>query len=84
MKTDIDMNLVHDGHKWIARHPIVNASGQDFSALDANLVHALQSTGQFSAGTSVNVFMGFDIDTIPTWLRQYASHYFNRYVSLDL
>ncbi len=84
MKVDIEMSLVHDGHQWIARHASMTVSGHNFSELDINLVHALRKTGQFPAKARVTVFMGFDFDTIPTWLRQYAYHYFNRYVSLDL
>jgi hypothetical protein len=84
MKADLEMNLVHDGVKWIARNHSIAASGHDFSQLDANLVDVLQNSHQFPTKTQVTVFMGFDFDTIPIRLRQYASHYFNRYVSLEL
>lgn len=84
MKADMDMTLVHDGQQWIAHHPAIIAKGHDLPSLDANLANALRNSNLFSAGMRVTIFMGFDFDTIPTWLRQYASHYFNRYISLDL
>jgi len=84
MKADMEMSVVHDGRQWIARNTSFAAGGQDFPELDANLANVLRQSGQFANGAQVTVFMGFDFDTIPTWLRQYASHYFNRYVSLDL
>ncbi len=28
--------------------------------------------------------MGYDFSVIPTWIRQYAYHYFNRIVTIDL
>jgi hypothetical protein len=84
MKTDMEMSLVHDGEQWIVRNPLMSAKGHDFAELDANLVEALRKSKQFAEQTQITVFMGFDFDTIPTRLRQYASHYFNRQISLQL
>ncbi len=84
MKADMEMSIVHDGRQWIARNASFAAGGRDLPELDANLATVLRQSGQFVTGAQVTVFMGFDFDTIPTWLRQYASHYFNRYISLDL
>lgn len=84
MKADLEMRIIHDGHQWIVQHDSLTACGQTLPALDAHLAEVLRQSGQFSSPMQVTVFMGFDYDTIPTWLRQYASHYFNRYVSLQL
>jgi len=84
MKIDLEMSLVHDGQQWIVRNQSMIAKGYNFAELDANLVETLRKSGQFAAQTQIKVFMGFDFDTIPTRLRQYASHYFNRHISLQL
>ena len=84
MKTDMEMSLIHDGQQWIVRNQSMSAKGRDFAELDANLVAALRKSEQFAEQAQITVFMGFDFDTIPTRLRQYASHYFNRHISLQL
>lgn len=84
MKADVEISLVHDGAQWIGRHRSFVARGETLSDLDDDLRRALRDGGRFPHGSTVTVFMGFDYDTIPTWIRQYASHYFNRYVTLDL
>ncbi|MFQ5937410.1 MAG: DUF5395 family protein, partial [Acidiferrobacterales bacterium] len=60
------------------------ARGQTLPDLDEDLRRVLCDWGKFPKGSTVTVFMGFDYDTIPTWIRQYASHYFNRYVTIHL
>jgi hypothetical protein len=83
MKADMELALVHDGKQWVAHNPTLLAKGETFAELDANLTAILRQSGQFSS-SRVTVFMGFDFSSIPTWLRQYSYHYFNRYVSLEL
>lgn len=84
MKADVDVTLIHDGTHWVARNDTVTAKGRTLEELDQSLARALRDSGEFPEAASVTVFMGFDYDVIPTWIRQYASHYFNRYVSLRL
>ena len=84
MKADLELKLVHDGNEWIVTNDSYHASGDTFEALDTNLITVLRDSGNFQQGSRVNVFMGFDFDTIPTWLRQYHTHYFNRLVSIDV
>ncbi len=83
MKADVELILTHDGERWIARNDWCVAAGRTLGELDANVAHALRDNGAFGA-SRVAVFMGFDFDTIPTWMRQYGSHYFNRRVTLNL
>ncbi len=83
MKADLELVITHDGQGWLARNEAVVASGATLPELDASLAAALGERDEF-AGRRVTVFMGFDFDTMPTWMRQYASHYFNRYVRLDI
>jgi hypothetical protein len=84
MKADVELNLVHDGEQWIARGGELVAVGETLHDIDESVTDALRGSGDFPSGSSVTVFMGFDFDTIPTWLRQYHAHYFNRYITVNL
>lgn len=84
MQADIEMRLVHNGVDWVATNDSLKASGATFEALDENLKRLLLDNSQFSQGQEIRVFMGFDFSTLPTWLRQYHSHYFNRIAILQL
>jgi protein associated with RNAse G/E len=81
MKADVELVITHDGKRWVARNDAITASAETLPELDANVAEALREQGNFG---KVTVFMGFKFSTIPTWIRQYASHYFNRYVLMDL
>ncbi len=84
MRVDVVLKLFHDGDEWIVTNESLNVRGNTFEALDTNLLKALQNSGEFSQGTKLTVFMGYDFDTFPTWLRQYHTHYFNRLLKLEL
>ncbi len=84
MKVDLELVLAHDGTEWIARNGSVVARGRTLSELDRELERILAASGKYRRGTRVLVLMGFDNSTIPTWIRQYAAHYFNRYVSIEV
>ena len=83
MKSDLDMVIVHDGEKWIASSDSITVEGKSIPELDANLAKTLRESGEYQ-GSRLTVFMGFDITTIPSWIHQYAPHYFNRYVHVDV
>jgi len=80
----LDFRLTHDGRLWKAEHQELEAQGATLQALDLSLAKALRERGQRGKGESVQVRMTFDSSTIPQWIRQYASHYFNRIVTLNL
>jgi hypothetical protein len=84
LKADLVTSLIHDGERWVASNDTLTASGRTLPELDDDMRRVLRKCEQFKKGSSVMVFMGFDYSTIPTWIRQYASHYFNRYVTIDL
>lgn len=84
MKADIELSLIHDGEFWIGSNDAMEVKGVTISELDDALEHNLRKSGDYPPGSCVNVFMGFDFDTFPTWLRQYHSHYFNRTLSVNL
>ena len=83
MNSDIDLVITHDGKNWIARNEEIVAEGGSLPELDANVAQALRGSGR-PAGAELRVFMGFDINSIPAWIRQYAPHYFNRLVDVKL
>ncbi|GMT42785.1 MAG: hypothetical protein IEMM0002_1196 [bacterium] len=84
MKPDLETSIVHDGGKWIAQNEKLKACGQTLPELDDDMARAIRECGEFKGKSNVTVFMGFDYTTIPVWLRQYATHYFNRRVTIDL
>lgn len=84
MKADVELRLTHDGHDWIGENPDVHARGETLHELDENVRSILLQSGKYQAGRRLMVFMGFDFETIPTWLRQYHNHYFNRYIEVQL
>jgi len=84
MRADVELKLIHDGHEWIVSNDDFKAAGKTFEALDTSLINALRDSGNFEKGSVVKVFMGYDFDTFPVWLRQYHSHYFNRLVDVKV
>lgn len=84
MRADVELKLVHDGSEWIVSNDSLHVSGDTFEALDTNLIVALRDTGDFEKGSRVTVFMGYDFETFPTWLRQYHTHYFNRLLDVEV
>lgn len=84
MRADVELKLIHNGNEWIVTNDSFKASGKTFEALDTNLIVALRDSGEYEKGSRVSVFMGYDFDTFPTWLRQYHSHYFNRLVDVEV
>ena len=84
MRADVEFKLIHNGKEWIVRNDSLEVSGETFEALDTNLIGALRASGDFVRGSRVSVFMGYDFDTFPTWLRQYHTHYFNRLVDIEV
>jgi len=83
MKSDIDLVITHDGANWVAQNDEIVAEGGTLPELDENVARALRGSGR-PVGVKLRVFMGFDINSIPTWIRQYAPHYFNRMVDVEL
>ncbi|MFO7580255.1 DUF5395 domain-containing protein [Nitrosomonas halophila] len=84
MKFDLEVRLAHDGDKWIAYHPDFEACGQSLAELDQDLTRCLLDRQLFPENSHVTIFMAFDHNCIPTWIRQYAYHYFNRHIRLNL
>jgi hypothetical protein len=84
MKTDIEFILRHDGELWVCHNDTLTASGESIFLLDQDIQRVVRESKKYPCGTRLHVFMGFDFDTIPTWLRQYHNHYFNRTVKINI
>ena len=82
MKADIEFILKHDGDLWVCHNDSLTASGATIFQLDQDIQRVLQESKKYQQGSNLKILMAFDFDTIPTWLRQYHSHYFNRTVSI--
>lgn len=84
MKADLEAIIRHDGRVWTVDAAGLSVSGLTLPELDRTLAAALRRAGRFAPGARVRVFMGFDHESLPRWLWQYASHYFNRSVDLEI
>lgn len=84
MKVDLEVSIIDDGKRWIVKHGDFTATGVSLAELDDNLKDILIDSGKFEKGSTITVFMGYDYRNIPTWIRQYAYHYFNRLITLEL
>lgn len=84
MKADLEVRLVHDGIKWIAHHEDFKAYGQTLLELDRDLAKCLLDSKLFAENSDITVLMAFDYGCIPIWIRQYAYHYFNRHIRLNV
>jgi len=82
LPADLELTLRHDGRYWQARGADRVLRAAELAELDRELLQLLRSSGRYRAGQRVTVHMGFDRDTLPRWLHQYAAHYFNRTVTL--
>lgn len=84
MPADLELTIDHDGHCWQARGENLGVRAPRLGELDRELLHAMRVSGRFRPGQRVTVHMAFDRDALPRWLRQYAAHYFNRTITLQV
>ncbi|MCP4699495.1 MAG: hypothetical protein GY862_22005 [Gammaproteobacteria bacterium] len=84
MQADVELKLVHDGKHWVGCNDNLSAKGETLSELDEELKRELRASAEFPREGLITVFMGFDFDTMPVWLRQYHAHYFNRRITVEL
>jgi hypothetical protein len=75
--------ITHDGKNWILENAILTLSAPTLEELDARMRDLLRRKGILKKGERAEVLMTFDNSTIPSWIRQYAQHYFNRVVEVE-
>jgi hypothetical protein len=78
---DIEIVLEQKGERWIGRGDGFVVEGADMAELDGQLKREITQSRRFPEGAEVTVFMACDRRIIPSWMRPYHSHYFNRAVS---
>ena len=79
----IELTIIHDGRSWVAKNEFLNASAETLEMLDIELGNLIKQNQDIKRGERVEVYMSFDISTIPQWIRQYSQHYFNRIIYID-
>jgi len=80
----IELRLIHDGDFWIAGNGVWSARGRTLELLDDEVRSIVKKEHPGGDTKDLSVRMTFDNSTIPQWIRQYANHYFNRVISVDL
>ena len=78
----VEMILNHDGKNWIASNTLHNLSASSLDELDRKVEAAFSD--ELEGGKSLDVFMSFNNEVIPMWIRPYMNHYFNRILELPL
>ena len=75
--------ITHDGKKWILNNKLFSVSAPTLEELDDKVRTLLKDRGIVAPGEKAEVLMLFDNSTIPSWIRPYAQHYFNRIVEVE-
>ncbi len=80
---EVEGVLTHDGRVWIFYGEGFRLEGRTLEELDERVRELARSWEQ--AGRKVRrVYMYFDTETLPQWMRQYSQHYFNRILDLEV
>ncbi len=74
--------ISHDGVNWNIINDSISVSSPTIDALDNDLAGKLRERGLLKKGETAKIFMAFDNNGIPQWMRQYAHHYFNRIIEI--
>lgn len=80
----LDFRIVHDGSFWVAENGSFTARGRTLEELDRELLGAIRQSLRIEDAERLQIRMTFDGSTLPEWIRQYSSHYFNRVVTMKL
>lgn len=84
MIPELEMALSFDGDEWIAGHEGCVFRAHDLKTLEDQIAGAIQQLPRYAGCSTVHVWLAFDFDTMPAWLRQYHSHYFNSRITVKL
>jgi hypothetical protein len=78
----LDFRIVHDGSFWVAENESFTARGRTLEELDRELLSAIRHGPCVEDSEQLQIRMTFDGSSLPEWIRQYSSHYFNRVVTV--
>ncbi len=73
-----NLSISHNGYHWIAKGDGVQVTAKELRQLDKEINQKFKQTHFKSEFDYADIFMSFDNQTIPEWIRQYSNHYFNR------
>ncbi|NOX20235.1 MAG: hypothetical protein GXO99_03090 [Nitrospirae bacterium] len=74
-------SIRHDGKDWIVKHDAFEVRGKTLDEIDEKVKQVVREKGLMRGGKA-QVYMAYDNNAIPQWIRQYSSHYFDRVVEL--
>lgn len=77
MYVDIKIILSFDGGQWFVDLDDCRVGACELRDLENRIAEILRQKPCYANRKSVLVGVSFDYDSIPAWLRQYQSHYFN-------
>ncbi len=83
MKADAESAVIHDGRRWRAFNDDLSVSGKTLNEMERNLETALRDFGGYRKGEKIKVVIGYNAKAIPSWIRPYPSHYFNRILTFE-
>jgi len=78
----IEMVLDHDGTNWTLSNEQLSIAAGSLDELDREIERALKD--DLEREKSLQIFMAFNNEVIPMWMRPYMNHYFNRILELPL
>ena len=78
----LEMILDHDGRNWVVSGNSMRITASSLDGLDKKLERALAD--KLQEEKKLSVFMSFNNEVIPMWIRPYMNHYFNRILELPL
>ncbi|AEA47188.1 DUF5395 family protein [Archaeoglobus veneficus] len=81
----LNLMLVHDGERWIAKNGDFFVAGKTLEELDENLKTELKKRMGDLRGKKIEVRMEYDYrGTFPSWITQYHPYYLHRVIHVEL
>jgi len=84
MNTDTEIILSFDGEQWIVNLEDQRFISGELRELENRIIEFIRKKPCYANREFVRVWVGFDYDTIPDWLRQYHTHYFNYHLTVSI
>lgn len=82
MSSSFDFVVSHEAGTWVARCGGLRLSGADSRDLDRAIARHVRHTTPPDELPAA-IALRFDNNTLPAWMQQYASHYFNRILHVN-
>lgn len=81
---ETEVTLAFADNRWIALHENHCYRADSLAGLERKIEQHIRQSPRFNHCKEVHVCMRFDYDSMPVWLRQYHSHYFNRIFTVSM